>query len=243
MTVVFCLIHQDGISTDLDPDLDPDLDLNLDLDVKPGPGSGPGPSLALTLVRILGSSPLSLFLNSFLTQGSWRIIYKKLPCWLKHIRSFFLPSRRLIQVSALHQLLQIFFTFNLSRWCTWVINTIILVAATHVLFWCRNPVIKLSGLRESSRENRERARAQNKRARLKAPRKTLRRTGGRPSVRGEIVKEDAVSTWAWKFDGPSSCCAWWQRASAAGRRVFALLIIHCAHERVRISGNTTFRPQ
>lgn len=64
MTVVFCLIHQDGINTDLDLDLDPDLDLNLDLDVKPGPGSGPGPSQALTLVCILGSSPLSSLIPS-----------------------------------------------------------------------------------------------------------------------------------------------------------------------------------
>lgn len=98
--------------------------------------------------RGIFKSPL---LNSCLTLGLWRIIDKKLPCWLKHIRSF-LPSRRLIQVSVLHQLLQIFFTFNLSRWCTWVINAIILVAGTHVLFWCRNPVIKLSGLCESKRK-------------------------------------------------------------------------------------------
>lgn len=117
MTILLFDPHQDGISTDLD------------LDLKPGSGSGSGPFQALTLVCIFNSPSL----NPFLILGFWRIIYKSFPVDWSTSDLFLLPFRQLIQVSVVHQFLQLFSTFSLSRWCTWVISTIILVAGTRVV--------------------------------------------------------------------------------------------------------------
>lgn len=152
----------------MDMELDWDLDLGLDLCNTLSTDSGAHHWIFHTC-----------FLNSFLLHlDGGGLSIKSIPVdWNASDLFFFLPSRQLIQVSVLHQFLQIFFTFNLSRWCMWVINTIILVAGAHVLFWSRNPVIKLSGLQESDRKTQDTNASTKQTGRLKAPRKTLRRIG------------------------------------------------------------------
>lgn len=84
-------------------------------------------------------------------------------------------------------------------------------------------------------ENRGCARAQNLRGCLKAPRTPLRRVGGE-SVWGGKESNQLSST-----HGHESLMLWWQ--STTGRRVWALLIIHRAHEQGRNWRNGRFTPE
>lgn len=106
---------------------------------RPGPGSGPRPGSgsgllkAPPLVCILGSFPLSSLIPSSCRVCGGLSIKSLHVDWSPSNLFFFLPSRQLVQVSVLHQFLQIFFTLGQSSWCTWVINTVLLVAETHVI--------------------------------------------------------------------------------------------------------------